>query len=499
MHYLHFQYLRMRASILISSLLLPAWVYSQSWDFFPLGQRTWTASALGGQYTMDMVLMDSIRTSGSVDSLFFRTELPMQGVGSCRAAVVEYMAQASFVQPRVQWVKSGDTLLMFMENVASPFFFLPGAMPGTSWSITSSQSGHTSTITCASADWESVFGSADSVKTFTLGSTHVPSTGTPISTHSIRLSKHHGLLSYVPFDQFLYAPYSYSSIDVWGLANAEGAWGFVPPAFDDFFPHAPGDILYWRQFYTSVLLYEVEYFLDSITAVSIDEEGVRLNALRWREEQDGTITGPTPVVLTYDRGNYSPILTSPPDWAAIGAEQDFGPGNLHFIEPWTASIDENSGDTMVHVQSGNGTNTLDTIDCYVTDPTDWGTSLVFSTRAGMERRTYSYNWPQEYTLELVASRIAGNSTGEIPLSLTERTTHEVNTIQVHPNPAMNELHISNIPNGSPTYRIVDAMGRMISTGTVLERRINLSSLTPGPYMLIVGTPHSAGHVRFVKQ
>jgi hypothetical protein len=499
MSYLDLRFLRMRASILLFGLLLPAWVYSQSWDFFPLGQRTWTASALGGQYTMDMILMDSIRTTGSVDSLFFRTELPMQGVGSCRAAVVEYMAQASYVQPKVQWIQSGDTLWMFMENIASPSFFLPGAMPGTSWSFTSSQSGHTSTITCASAGVESVFGSPDSVKTFTLGSTHVPSTGTPISTHSIRLSKHHGLLSYVPFDQFLYAPYSYSRIDVWGLANEDGTWGFAPPTFDDFFPHAPGDILYWRQFQTSVMMYEEVYFLDSIVAVNIDEEGVQLNTLRWYEAPDGTINGPTPVVLTYDRANYSPIVTSPPGWAAVGAEQDFGEGNLHFIESLNVDIDEISGDTTVYVQSGNESNTIDTTGCYISSPTDLGTRIIFSTGAGMVRRTYLYNWPQEYTLELIASRIAGSSTGEIPLSLMERSTHEMNSIEVHPNPAMNELYISNIPSGTPAYRIMDAMGRMIATGTVLERSINLSHLTPGPYMLIVGTPHHGSHIRFVKQ
>ena len=489
----------MRASILLSSLLLPAWVCSQSWDLFPLGQRTYTASEFGGQYAMDLVLMDSIRTTGSVDSLFFRTKLPMQGVGPCRAEVMDLMTPSSFDQPSVQWTKSSDTLWMFIENIASPFFFLPGAMPGTSWNITSSQSGHTSTITCASAGVESVFGSQDSVKTFTLASTHVPSFGAPMSAYSIRSSKHHGLLNHIPFEQFLIAPFNYVEQTVWGFETGTGQWGFHPPSFDDFFPHAAGDLLYWRQFYNSALLYEVEYFLDSITAVSIEEDGVHLTALRWHEEQDGTITGPSPVVLTYDRANYSPIVTSPPGWAAVGAEQDFGAGNLHFIQFWIAGIDPVSGDTTMEVVSGNETNTLDTTECFIADPTDWGTGLSFSTRAGLLRRTYSYNWPQESTLELVAYRIGGDTSGDIPLSMTDRPSFPTGPVTVYPNPAQTELYLNGEWSGDEHYRIIDATGQVVNTGKLDIDRISLHHLAPGPYVVQLGTQGRTEHVRFVKQ
>lgn len=58
-------------------------------------------------------------------------------------------------------------------------------------------------------------------------------------------------------------------------------------------------------------------------------------------------------------------------------------------------------------------------------------------------------------------------------------------VQLYPNPARNELHLSGLKGSSP-YTILDTTGKVISQGTAENAKsIDISSLSPGAYLIKV--------------
>ena len=85
-------------------------------------------------------------------------------------------------------------------------------------------------------------------------------------------------------------------------------------------------------------------------------------------------------------------------------------------------------------------------------------------------------------------------TQDASLAVQDSSTNSA-TVQLYPNPATSEVHVTHIPANS-TYRIVSADGRVVASGKIDSNgTVKVSSLTSGNYVLITGE-HS---LKFIKR
>jgi hypothetical protein len=70
------------------------------------------------------------------------------------------------------------------------------------------------------------------------------------------------------------------------------------------------------------------------------------------------------------------------------------------------------------------------------------------------------------------------------------------SVSVYPNPAVNNLSIEGVTNGS--YSIVDMNGSVVLSGEVTSNLVNVSTLNEGTYFININSDNSVFRSRFVK-
>jgi hypothetical protein len=505
----------MRSQLRLTMLLLaalPNLAQAQYWELFPLDQRSYfQRTEWGSVELLDMFLMDSIRVTGSEQVLLFDARQTVGGAEDCTAQVLEAIPWWGWgVSPdRIDsLLLRNDTVFYHTFGSSLPFFFLPQAQPGQSWTVTSDASGNAwqqITITCAGVAEESIWGVLDSVKTFTMSSNGVNPGQTPISAFTIRLSRTFGLLEFVPFRLFLIHPpsVSFSSTTCIGLGRAGLELGFRPPDFSDFFQLQAGDIRLWRDTQVNVFPFPpvIRYWRDSIVGSNITPDTVRYTYLRWRQDPDMSIHGPWLRTDTMTRSGTGPIVESPPNWLAIGHD-GYLPTDMGLLVWKNTRMQLLYGgvtDTIVSVTFQSDATSVDVIDCMVYQPTDSGYGMRFNTHAGLEEHCMYAISPAQWCWELIGWQIGSDQQG--PIALSTNHLQPVNTppYAVYPNPATDLLFIRDLPPGlAVRYALLDAWGAQVSNGTINDGSIPVHNLASGVYQLRLFIGERLAHVRFVK-
>lgn len=71
-------------------------------------------------------------------------------------------------------------------------------------------------------------------------------------------------------------------------------------------------------------------------------------------------------------------------------------------------------------------------------------------------------------------------------------------VQVYPNPAVNELNITNVSRKA-TYTIYSTSGQVVDSGAVSDSKVKVSQLTKGVYIIDVKDNDSSSKVKFIKK
>src|SRR5690606_4194018 len=81
---------------------------------------------------------------------------------------------------------------------------------------------------------------------------------------------------------------------------------------------------------------------------------------------------------------------------------------------------------------------------------------------------------------------------------SSKNPEAIQTLQIYPNPATNNLRISGITTPNSSFVIYDLSGRLIRKGDLRKNDfIDIKSLQAGMYILVLNTENTIGTAKFV--
>lgn len=455
---------------------------------FPLGQSTWYALAGTDPIAVDRILMDSAYVDGDRTVYYnkrrFRAELYGPAAELLNAAIWGYWEmwpmEPSLYMDSLEY--RNDTAFFHSDYSTSPFFFLPKAAVGDSWTVTSDYPGNAFediTITCMAIDQAVFLGITDSVKTFDL-----PEVGM-----QMRLSKTHGLVEFPALVSLLYHPpgQPFPGYEMIGLDRPGETAGYQQPGFLDYFPLQPGDVLLWQYDWQGMItdLPIHELYRDSITYTNANPDSVVYRFDRTKRHTDQSITFHPQATSTWLRSQWRPFLeASPNDWC-LGPDDAVDAYSAWSTNWLQLKVDPSTEDTVTEVQPS-----------YMA--IDIGRSFRLDTRVGLLEQTYWYN-PYEGSLRLIAYRVGGVTVGDLEslhLGLQENPRQGRG---IYPNPVRDRLFIQAGLDTMLPFVITDAMGREVQRGQTDGTGIAVAQLPKGLYLLRMQMGGQLMTARFVKE
>jgi hypothetical protein len=500
--------------LLFLMLLISRETFAQNWSLFPINQNSFYLDNPYSNYkSVDSYVMDSIKVNGQDSILYFRRNLNLQGAGTC---YIDTLQNYPWAQNNMYFIDSlvqrNDSLFFFSPYSQTPFYFLPNAIAGQSWTVTSTYGENDYnqiTITCQSIQPQTFFGITDSVKTFTMTAIGKSENQDPLDSLVMRLSKSHGLIEFVPFILFLYHPgyIEFTTLEMIGCDSAGTLYGYQQPKFSGYFHLSVGDILLWEHHYDPDNITELEwteYFRDSITQVAITPDSVIYTYDQARQDTNNVITYQFGLTDKYFRSEFQNIVETPTNWIGFGNIDHIGwyfPAENNVLT-WKSNtlsltVDSLSGDTITAYSFINDATSVDTTSCQTFQVFDIIVDFTVDTRAGITQHCF-WNFGYDcYTL--TGSLISGQQNGNILLSSDEINPPNSLAISIYPNPASDKIFIRNVPQSNRiTYTIFNNLGIKAGGGKLTGNSVSTSELQPGLYILTIETDKRIGREKFIK-
>lgn len=499
----------MKILLSLAATLATLLAFPQDWAFFQPGQRMYYHINSDTGMTVATQRLDSVRPSTNGDVHYFKL---YNGPGQLEACWYENLQL--FPLPNLPYniflmdslLMRGDTVFGYAGPGYGPWYFLPQAAVGQSWTTPLVGGGpQETTFTCISNEQETFLGITDSVKTFSINATG--SSAPPINDFLIKLSKGHGLIEFLPFG--LTGPHSTLPVRTFkliGLNDGAGDHGYVQPRFADYFHLSQGDILQWYQNYHPALITEpawIGFHQDSITHALITPDSVVYTFHRTTLNEDLSLLGQASgLKATYRESEFRYMVGGLTDSYAMGATDMFtGPGSD--MPVWQTGllqlgIDPITGDTTTRMGFSSGGFYFDTINCYISTPTDLYSSLDLDSRVGVFGHCQSFNTSMDCS-ELIGWRINGVVTGDLKWTTSIRDI-PADRITLRPNLVHDAFMIDGLPHGSRVkVEIFDLAGQLLLRSEWDGTPISVDGLGTGLYLLRLGLADGARTFRFVKE
>ena len=496
-------------------LVFPA--QAGNWDLFPLGNATYYADSTQQPVTVELFRIDSILPGGVEDVLFFNLRSRSQMLGSCAATLQDpYTYLNGYPLTRDSLIQRQDTVFYNSEFSTLPFYFLPQASIGQSWSVTSDYSGNSFnqiTLTCTGIEQRTFMGVTDSVKVFSLVPSGTYPGQTPISDFQIVLSKAHGLVEFVPFGQFIFHPnyIDFRVLKMVGLQDGVNDTGFHAPEFTDYFHLHAGDVLFWElhNLPPDISYPETyEYRKDSITSTISTPDSVIYYAHRISHHWDGTITQWDGISARYYRSNFEALINAGTNALAytgnVNMPAQFPIENFQnavlLASSYTSSMANNGLESFTELEFSWGGHYWDTTLCEVNQVADAGYEYRIDTRAGCTLWRMLSSYPAEYAWRLIGSIINGVEDGDITLGINQPGSISQQAFTLAPNPAKQSISFQGLPAGATgQFTIYDGLGREAMHGTLPTAALSVEGLQTGVYVVQVRFSDRIEMARFVKE
>lgn len=492
-----------------------AFPLAAQWDLFPLGQRSYFQDVTLPDMQADLVLMDSMRVDSTQGTwLYNRTTIREQIFGPCAWPVLQHMEQTyggmGFAKRMDSLLVRNDTTFYFSSLSTEPFFFLPKAAPGQSWTVPSTNGGipfSNVLISCTGISQETFLGVTDSVKTFSMEAVGATS---PINTVILRLSKGHGLLEYVAFDYLLYHPTwtPFRHFSLIGMEDSGTVQGYRQPVFADYFHLSAGDVLLWRTIEVPASPVDpttTTYQRDSIVTVLLTPDSVVYTYDGVKFYADSTTSTFQGYQVAFRRDHVQRLLGAAPNDHAMG----YGTTGMGFPGPEELTTIWHSGLLQLFPDT-NGTDTITALGfeawgsyldapCTVDEFWDWSYEWRINTRAGLIRHCENFSFGSRCT-ELIASSINGVEDGNIHMGTDEFFHVPMLGTAIYPNPASSRIFIGGAGStGRLPISILDGLGREVMHGVYREAGVAVEELPAGLYVLRIVQPEGARTLRFLKE
>lgn len=502
----------MRIKLFLPAVLALAVVPAAAqWDLFPPGQRSYFEYEAPDGVRVDLVLIDSVvQSSGAERYLYNKRRLRENALGNCAShglvelsmycSSLNYLLDMSLVMDSL--VERNDTVFFSLDESTTPFFFLPKANVGQSWTVTSTYPGNQSSdilITCSAMTEASAFGVMDSVKTFEVD---VIGTNEPIEGLQIQLSKTYGLLQFIPFRFFLVHPVGMAIpfLQLNGLERNGDAMGYGQPSFDDYFHLAPGDILLWENLVHPGWITDPPYYTyyrDSITDALHTPDSVVYTYDRIILNADQTVDVEYGQVRRHLKSAYVDYIEASPNDLAPGNLADEVYSDIWAVWPFQLAVSPGVMDPMTILTYAQEQFFLGEEECAIYGAFDVNYTVQLNTRVGLAGN-WSWLNPSNYYSIVIASRVGGFQDGDISLGIGH-TRHPQVGLHIRPNPASDRIFLHGPWPMEAPYSIVDGTGRVVQTGNTGTSGIAVGALPKGIYVMRVAGRAGAVAARFVKE
>lgn len=515
----------MKTFTILSLLFVTNLLIAQHWAFFPVNQNTYY-STNNEQFPSDSdfidiqyIAADSFRTTLTNEIWYLNSKYLPDSILNCIKP-----------KPMDSLLFKNDTL--FYHN----FYFLPNAKLGDSWYLPYSYKTWFDSIkiTYSKVEQTAFLGITDSVKTYNFKAIGNEADETNLNERVMRLSKHFGLIEYVPLQSLTrresYSPY-FESATIYGIKNDTLQVGYQQKRWEDFLPqYNKGDILFWRKDFSPIRIPTICFNRDSIT--EIIENGDSLYYVYNRT----TINGENEVTEKLDgltegfgQKSYLNIINAKPGLAGFGSAYNSAIlDSSYFVSNEGLSISTNERTQYVwhhilHRYNLKDNYTLIEANIYFNkDDIVYMDSCssrqtrylhYFKLKTGKGKIAYGITGHQYSNVEsLIGTKINGVEEGILSVSAyNEVYPPYVGTnvaenllpqplIKLYPNPANNSLFVNynKTKLANINYQILDINARSVMENQLQEERINISTLMPGIYFFKFQVNNKYHIIKFIK-
>lgn len=490
----------MKPVILFSLVFLSANLFAQDWALFPYKQKSYYTSSSDTSVLVEYY-QDSSRLELDESVLFFNKICPLPDLQECYDEIVS--AHYIFGNPANTFffdslILRNDTLIYYdIETSSFPFYFLPKASVGQSWSIYTdyvAASYNEIIITCDSLLYSVILpGISDSVRYYSIHSTGVDAGENYIDDLHFILSQNYGFMEFVDFKaaMMMYdSEYAFSLQTLVGLISGENMFGITPPQWDDYFNFNPGDIFIYKHHsdyigYTDInviSIISIEHFEDSIVCYYLKD--------------DSTFR------TVYYKSVLQPLLESKINWPLVDYSIPFS--DYAYYENTPITISENveinydlfSPDTTYLRNFHSGYyKVFEGCDIYT--GFEGYTSIHYNSKLGSvySERSHSDSGT-DYTI-LIGAVVGGVAYGDLS-ALEIQSEIFNNSLLISPNPVRLVINIDIPLYRNIHYNIYNINNQLISSGKISNNQIDISFLQPGMYLLEITDDENVLKGKFVK-
>ena len=482
-------------------LSLPA--VCQNWELFPIDQLSVfeKVNSQGDTSYLDLIIKDSIQQVGNSEFQYFRRRLESGKIGNCHLgdALSPFSGNLGFgsftalIHFLDSLQKRNDTVYYRLGSHTVPIFIHQISL-GSSWTIPKITGGSI-TISYTGKSNENFLGITDSIKTFSISG----------SSAVIKLSKFHGLIEFVPFDDLIITGGT-SALNLRGIKNLTQEIGRVPLNWNEYFNLNVGDVLLYEKSWGSILLPQFkEFYKDSILSVYNSPDTIQYFVSRTFRDQNGVFSQ-IPSKHEYIRDEWIGLLESVNEFAAIGGPK-IPVGGIYQTPNsiWNSRLIRESvtpsNDTIINLEFIISGTFIDSNACKIDGILDQYSELKANSYQGF---TYYYDFfdPSfEFsTIKLVGSRINGVPWGNLTIPLGLGSSAFKQNLMVWPNPARNRIQIfQNDYKGELKYKIFDQHGMEVKMGWHEFDEIDISDLNRGLYLLEITFDQGISRSKFIKE
>lgn len=410
-------------------------VTAQNWFPFPLGQKSYFQYngiyMNGNDTSINIYYCDSLKNSSNNKTFLFDYSTP--DFLNCYEHIDSYpniyQMYYDYVRPDSLIQKNDSLYLMFSNHNPNTFkdsiLFLPQAKKNSSWFSSIDGTGYNRIkFTCDSIYYDTlVNGIMDSLKLFSL---QTYNNGNPIASGldslTLILSKNYGFKQFISFHNV------HKETELIGLDSSTIHYGFTQPQFLDYFHLNIGDIIIWKEHYSSHNPMNQSYTLyikDSITNVISTSDSVIYSSYR-------TYTGQSFIMPSGVLKNYKNKLKG----LTLSTAKKISCQSINFWnqneEIYSSSNIYLTNDTIVNRNYVFDGFTIDTSNCSINTIYDNGYRVEYNTYYGLKSFSlFSYGDTYSWTIE--GSVINGVQTGNVwNVGINENSLAQ--NFEIYPNP-----------------------------------------------------------------
>ncbi|WMJ74178.1 T9SS type A sorting domain-containing protein [Cytophagaceae bacterium ABcell3] len=460
--------------------------YSQNWDLFVKNQNSFYQQQYGDSAIVENFLADSSVNIDGISYLYFNTVSEFSP--GCRDSIRNFIHVYNYNFFNLTKIDSlvtiNDSVFFVMDTTedVDSFLFMPNSKVGDKWETNGLH------IECTSASMGEVLGLQDSVKTFLCSSSD------RYEGIEFKLSKSHGLVQFLPFNEFLtnsnsdLPPY----YELIGFSRDGIQKGYQQPGFEDYFTLREGDVLLWRHYLNRFGREITTYSRDSIVSTYTSSDTIKYNIIRTTYDNNGSITGTKDTSTTFLKVDEGKILSNNTSWFGLKYDKIEAWG-IYFFDP--LYIEVQGEDTVTFASYLTPGPYIDTANCSLNVIFDIGYRATFSTHKGMIFRGSSA-WG-EHSTTLIGSVIDNEISGVMDIPTSVREASPAPEHFVYPNPVNDFLYI--VAEGIANVHVYTVSGNLVLSEEGGDK-INVAHLKPGLYIVkLIDVHHRESIIKILKE